>query len=299
VEEYKRAIGQREIACIENIPELPRSWMFLYGPETYIRRRKTKIEAVRCYLELIPYLLPLDQRLNAATLWHADTHAENIFVDPKNPEKIVGIIDWQSIEIAPLFEYARQPGFLDHSGPSIEGFERPKMPSNLDSLNQEDKNRAREIWISQTLEVYYRTLIHKQIPLLDKVRQFCETDAENLLLLARQLLVDGEAHYLHAVTKLQSEWTQLPAVKAMSGVPDFPIIFSETDVRNIQNDAAQSLKAMDAMNDLKAVLGIDLPDRGAVLPEDYNRIKSRLEDIKWQFEQKYAPNGGLEWPYDD
>jgi len=273
--------------------------MFLYGPETYIRRRKTKIEAVRCYLELIPFLLPLDQRLNAATLWHTDTHAENIFVDPKNPEEIVGIIDWQSIEIAPLFEYARQPGFLDHSGPSVEGFERPKMPRNLEGLKQEDKDKEREIWINQTLEVYYRTLIRKQIPLLDKVRQFCETDAENLLLLARQLLVDGEAHYLHAVTMIQSEWTQLPAIKAMSSVPKFPIDFSETDVRNIQNDAAQSLKAMDAMKDLKAVLGIDLPDRGAVLPENYDRTKSRLEGIRRQFERKYAPSGGLEWPYDD
>jgi len=232
-------------------------------------------------------------------LWHADTHAENIFVNPKSPEEITGIIDWQSIEIAPLFEYARQPEFLDHDGPSIEGFERPKMPTELEEFNQEDKDRARELWINQTLEVYYKTLIRKQIPLLDEVRQFCETDAENLLLLARQLLVDGEAYYLHAVVALQAGWRKIPAVQAMSKPPTFPIEFSENDICDIENDATQSLKAMDAMNDLKVALGADLPDRGAVLPGDYDRIKSRLADIKAQFLQKYGGTSGLEWPYDD
>lgn len=147
--------------------------------------------------------------------------------------------------------------------------------------------------------MYYKTLIRKKIPLLDKVRQFCETDAENLLLLARQLLTDGEAHYLHAVVMLQSEWPQIPAVQAMSRPPRFPIDFSEDDIEAIETDAARSLKAMDAMNDLKIVLGADLPDRGAVLPEDYNRIKSRLRDIKAHFIQKYAHNSALEWPFDD
>lgn len=272
--------------------------MFLYGQDTYIRRRDKKIQALQCYLALISYLLPLDPWLSAATLWHSDTHAENIFVDPANPEEITGIIDWQSTEIAPLFEYARQPGFLDHSGPSIEGFERPAMPSQLDGFNREDKNRARELWINQTLEVYYKTLVRKKIPLLDKVRQFCETDAENLLLLARRLLVDGEAHYLHAVAMLQSEWAQIPGVKALSRPPDFPFDFSEDDIHVIETDAAQSLKAMEAMNGLKAVLGADLPDRGAVLPENYGRIVSRLKETKAQFVQKYARAGSLEWPFD-
>lgn len=48
------------------------------------------------------------------SLLHPDLHARNIFVDPDNPTKISGIIDWQSTAIEPAFVHAVEtPDFAD------------------------------------------------------------------------------------------------------------------------------------------------------------------------------------------
>ncbi|KAL3455672.1 hypothetical protein BJX64DRAFT_297366 [Aspergillus heterothallicus] len=85
VEEYKSAIGLREIACVQQINQLPRSPLSLYGPATYVPPRSKKIAALQNYLRLVKYLLPTD----------------NIFVDAERPSEVLGIIDWQSSEILP------------------------------------------------------------------------------------------------------------------------------------------------------------------------------------------------------
>ncbi len=303
-EEYMTAVGLRDIACTEQLARLPRSWISLHGPGTYIPTREKKIQALRYYLELIRYLLPPDPSLSAATLWHGDTHAENIFVNPENPAEIIGIIDWQSTEIAPLFEYARKPGFLDHDGTSVEGLERPKKPADFDQLDPQAKSTARILWINQTLEVYYEAFVRKTNPRLGKVLEYCETSAENLLVLARHLLVDGEAHYVVAVEMLQSEWSEVPAVKASSEAPAFPFHFSEKETTIMYRDAEDAVKAMNAMNELKAALGPHFPDRGAVLPGNYERFKSLIQNVKEQFLQKHARDDRERalweenWPFD-
>lgn len=270
--------------------------MLLYGRGTYQRSRQTKILALRQYLELLQYLLPRDQDLNRATLWHADTHGENVFVNPENPSEISAIIDWQSTEIAPLFEFARQPGFLNHGGPAAEGLERPRKPADFEELDPRAKMTAMKLWTDQTLEVYYRKLIRQSSDRLNKAREFCDTSAENLLLLARHLLVDGEAHYLWCIKELRSEWDKLPTVQAASGHPQFPFTYSPDDVQKMETSVEETQKAMHAMDELKDLLGEDFPDRGAVLPEQHDRIIKRLRELKRYFVTKY---GDLEWPFDE
>lgn len=124
------------------------------------------------------YILPVDNDLNRATLWHNDTHVDNIFVDPNNPADITAITDWQCAEITPLFEYARQPGFLDHDGISAEGINKikePTWPANFEELDLNGKAAAHNLWVAQNPEAYYGTFIQKWSKSLDKVCEFRKT----------------------------------------------------------------------------------------------------------------------------
>src|SRR5690242_104274 len=105
--EYKLAIGFREIACVQNMTQLPRSLLGLYGPSTYRPSRSTKIAAIQDYLRLVQFLLPTEDTISSAFLWHPDLHLENIFVNPESPSEVVSIIDWQFSEVLPLFDHAR------------------------------------------------------------------------------------------------------------------------------------------------------------------------------------------------
>jgi len=85
--------------------------------------------------------LPL-QKNSPPTLWHTDLHMGNIFVSESEPSKIVSLIDWQSVSISPLFLQARWPVFLEPPDDYIKGFVHPQLPSNFQSMDDDDKELA-------------------------------------------------------------------------------------------------------------------------------------------------------------
>lgn len=78
------------------------------------------------------------------SLFHPDLNARNIFVDPDDPTKISGIIDWQSAAIEPAFVHAAEtPDFA----------EEPLLDKTLDadvshelSEAQEHAQRCKKTW---------------------------------------------------------------------------------------------------------------------------------------------------------
>ncbi|RAH50382.1 uncharacterized protein BO95DRAFT_449732 [Aspergillus brunneoviolaceus CBS 621.78] len=141
VEQYKLAVRHREIACVQNMTQLPHSPLALDGPGTYRPSRTKKIAALRNYL-----------RISSAFLWHPDLHNENIFVRPERPSEVTAIIDWQSSEILPLFDHARQPYFLDYDGLSVTGLDPPTFPENFDQLEPEKQAAARNERLFRAME---------------------------------------------------------------------------------------------------------------------------------------------------
>ncbi|KAG6063444.1 hypothetical protein E4U32_001239 [Claviceps aff. humidiphila group G2b] len=122
--------------------DLQPSSLTLRGPGLYQPSREKKLTALESYLKLLKYVLPADRSLGSSHLWHAALHAGNIFVDPDNPSRIVGIIDWQSTEFSPLYFQARQPFFLDSDGPALHGLERPELPSEFYHLEGNAREAA-------------------------------------------------------------------------------------------------------------------------------------------------------------
>ena len=142
--------------------------------------------------------------MTSSCLWHPGLHQENIFVDPKHPSNIVAIIDWQSTEIAPIFNQLRQPYFLDYEGPPTIGFQKPELPDNYEQLNSALKNKAWSLYLSQMLSTMYRFLLRNEAPLLYQTWEYQQTTSFDLLLIAQRLLIDGEAQYLASILELKN-----------------------------------------------------------------------------------------------
>lgn len=278
--------------------------MTLCGPGTYQPTREKKLKALQCYLAIFNYLLPTDPSIQSSCLWHGDLHVENIFVDPENTTKVIGIIDWQSAELAPLFEHARQPYFLDYEGPPAVGLERPRLPDNLAELEPTAQQEAKALYLKQSLSALYRTLLHKQNPRLYRAMAFQETSGFDLLLLARNLLIDGEATYLAQVVELEKAWAYVPGVCAR-GAPPFPFQLSHEERVEIEADVNGVLRGMEGMREIQNSLGELFPERGIVRNDQYEETRSALRQMREQVIETYASDGSDKeiwrecWPFDD
>ncbi|KAL5388578.1 hypothetical protein PMIN02_007701 [Paraphaeosphaeria minitans] len=284
LQEYHSAIGHREIACVNQLPQLPISPITLCGPGTYQPTRERKLRALHCYLELIRFLLPTDRTISSAHLWHGDLHVANIFVNPSEPTEIVGLIDWQSTEISPLYFHGRQPHILDYDGPSVSGLERPQPPEDMDQLEGDAKKHAETLYLKQSLCSLYNTLTHHKNPKLYAAFEFQQTTSYLLLLLARNLLIDGEASYLLQVAELESKWDTLPGAKGCA----YPFSFSQNDRKEMEVDVEGVVRGMEAMRAIREELGELFPEQGIVKPEQYDEAMDALGQMKEQVIKTFA-----------
>lgn len=72
-----------------------------------------------------------------------------------------------------------------------------------------------------------------------------------LLLLVRNILIDGEASYMAQACELASIWETLP--RAQGAV--YPLSFPAADIEVIQADAESAAKGTDAMRRIRESLG--------------------------------------------
>ncbi|KAK2762249.1 hypothetical protein FQN54_001259 [Arachnomyces sp. PD_36] len=304
LETYLSAIGNREINCVKNLSQLPKSPVGLYGPGTYQPTREKKLEAIQAYLKVFKYLCPIDPSITSPCLWHDDLHVGNILVNPDIPTEVVGIIDWQSTELAPLFYHARQPHLLDYDGPLVEGLDRPTEPRNMDHLGPDEQRAAWMLYYKRSLSALYKALINKQIPRLYHALEYQSSPGFNFLLLARNLLIDGEATYLAQVVELEKSWADLPGVIA-HGRPPFPFSFSDEEAAKIESDMNGALSGMNAMQSIKDSLGDMFPEQGIVRPEQYEEAKDALRQAKEFILETFASNESERqaweeaWPFDN
>ncbi|PLB45009.1 hypothetical protein P170DRAFT_513098 [Aspergillus steynii IBT 23096] len=301
-EQYKLAVGLREIFCVREMDQLPRSPLSLYGPGTYSPSRPKKIAALQNYLRLVKYLLPLERSFSSVCLWHPDLHAENIFVNPKKPSEVLGIIDWQSCEVLPLFDHARQPYFLDYDGP-LTGLDPPTFPENFDQLDAAEQAAAQSLYLQMSLSALYRRfLFTNNKPLFDAMEFRWSTSFE-LMLLAQNLLVDGGALYRSRLLDLEKEWPSLPGVQA-AGIPSIPFHFCTDEANLIEQDAAGAIKAMELMQRLKRSLGQLWPEKGVVQPDQHDEVKNHLNKAKMEIFDRLALSHADQtawnksWPFD-
>ena len=271
--------------AIERLPRLPKQMVMVCGPGYYQSSRGKKHEALKSFAAIAKYALPVDEAMCAYHIWHEDLHFENIFVDPAKPTKILGVIDWQSIQIAPLFEHRIAPPVLRYDGPDVEGLDRPELRDDYDELSAGSRAREISLYYSMALMSAYRTMVHMKKPELYRTIEFQDTTAGNLLMLARRIFGVGEAHVRLLILNLKKEWDTLPAVRA-AGNPPFPLQFSGAEVEEIENDAEIATTSIQTMDELKACAGEMWPEKGSWPPELYDEVKDMLFQLREQLVER-------------
>lgn len=249
-------------------------------------------------IKLLKHLLPTDQSVISSHLWHSDLHVANIFVSPSNPTEIVGFIDWQSTELAPLYNHARQPYIIDYGGPPVHGLERPSLAENMAQLDMAEQKKAQALFLKQSLCALYRTLVHQQNPPLYRALEFQQTPSFSLLLLARNLIVDGEATYVAQVAELEATWDTLPGVCNAA----YPFVFSAEQRAEMEADVEGVVRGMDLMRGIQDALGELYPEQGIVRLEQYAETLDALGQMRekviehLELDEQEKEIGRAEWP---
>ncbi|KAF2732731.1 phosphotransferase enzyme family protein [Polyplosphaeria fusca] len=216
--------------------------------------------------------------------WHGDLHVANIFVNPSEPTEVVGLIDWQSTEISPLYFHARQPQILDYDSPPVSGLERPQLPKDVEKLEASAKQHAETLYLQQSLCSLYNTLTHRRNPRLYAALGFQQTTSFLLLLLPRDLLIDGEVSYLLQVAELEATWNSLPEAKGST----YPFSFSPKEVEEIEAEVEGMFRGMEAMRLIGENMGELFPEQGIVTPDQYEETLGALAQMKEQVIEKFA-----------
>jgi hypothetical protein len=276
--------------------------VMLCAPTLYQPTLEKKLAALESSARVVRYLIPSDPLICASHIWHNDLHEENIFVDPADPTKITGIIDWQSTQAAPLFENTIDPGILDYDGPNIESLEQPILPENFNKLSGADKATELQLYYSKALLVAYRRLIQKNTP-LKKTSEFQASTAFNILKLSRRVFEIGEAHLQAIISRLEPEWSDLIGVQQAER-PCFPLSFSESEFQQIESDAEAADAGIQAMDEIRRRLGDFWPEKGAVQAQHYDETKRLLRQVKEELLHQLAlDDEGAKvfeefWPFD-
>jgi len=301
-EDHCIAIGNREIACVKAVQPLPKPPLTIVG--RYIPTRAKKLAALESYMKVVKFLLPTDPSITACHVWHSDLHVENIFVNPDNPTDIVGIIDWQSVALVPLFENASQPGLLDYDGPPLNGLERPEEPKDLDQLDPVQHAAAFDKYMDMTLASFYHNLIYYTNKPLFRAIQFRETINYSLLASARNILIDGEAVYQERVSdELAQAWNTLPRVQDLNH-PPYPFHFSKEELDIIRKDCDDMCDGIMCMGQMQQEMGDLFPSDRCISHERYDDAKRTLTAYKDKILKEFARDEKERaavrawWPYD-
>jgi hypothetical protein len=170
--ELIRSRAERELACIDKSSSYPGQQGLLSCPNQYRPSRALKIEVLQNYLKVATQILPTDSTISKPTLWHSDLHTDNIFVDPSQPTKILNIIDWQAVNVSPLFLQARHPSLVEFEGPIPEGFEPITLPDDFDDMSEDEQRQAKNLRAAQSLYKLYEILMLRQCPEIVRALRF-------------------------------------------------------------------------------------------------------------------------------
>ena len=121
--------------------------------------KKRDIRAAESFLDTLGQLMPEDPDLLNPFHWHSDLYDGNTLANPNDPTEVTAIMDWQSIEIAPMLVQAAKPAFIAHRNPQAIGLDRPQFPSGSGSLPKYKQRRVQGLWLKQSLVVLYDILI--------------------------------------------------------------------------------------------------------------------------------------------
>ena len=272
------AVAHRELACVEKgLRYLDMPQGLFYGPRQYLPSASKKLSALNNYLKVAPYILPLEKATHASVLWHGDLHTQNFFVDPENPTRILGIIDWQSVSASPLFMQVTRPGFLDFNGPVPEELGKVSLPDNFDTLPPDEQLEAKALHQAQTLHNLYMVLSYQQTPDAFLAMQQKSSTRHQVTVVPSTILMDYEPYLNNLLRDVIEEWPNIVGMGS-NGTPlvPCPLHFSTTEIEEQEKDEDLWAQGVELMNTFISDTGGFRHWDGRVSHEDYETTKAQL-----------------------
>ena len=146
------------------------------------------------------------------------------------------------------------------------------------------------------LSAAYIEILCDRNPGLRGVVNFVETPSFKLLLLARNLLVDGEALYLDLIKNLEQTWAELPGVG--ENVP-FPLNFSDEEQAEIEADARSAMCGMELAHSIKEGITERCPERAIVQNGPFEESRDAMRQMNWDAIAAFANDGNSKQAYQD
>lgn len=262
-----------------------------YGPGQYQARTSTKMSTLNNYLKIAPDVLPEEEVTHAAVLWHGDLHTQNIFVDPENPARITGIIDWQSASASPLFLQVTRPSFLDFNGPIPEDLGKVSLPENFDRFSPDEQCEAKALQQAQTLHNLYMARCYQQNPQVFLAMQQRDSLRHQVTVVPGTVLMDYEPYLNHLLRDVEKEWTNIVG-QGSDGHPlrPCPLQFSAAEVEQQESDEELWAQGVELMNNFITDVGGFKHWDGRVSDEDYETIRGQLASGIQRFLDREARN---------
>lgn len=293
VTEFMTAIARREIAAAKaglRYPLMPEG--LFYGPRQYQPSLSKKLSALENYLKVAPHVLPENKATYASVLWHGDLHSQNIFVDPEDPGRIVGIIDWQSVSACPLFMQVGRPAFLDYNGPVPEDLGKVPLPPNFDTMDPDEQRKAKALHRAQTLHNLYLVRCLQVNETVFQAIQSQNTLRHQVSVVPGLVLMDYEPLLNDLLRDVGKEWEHIIGAggdDSSPGMP-FPLQFSDYEIRQQEQDGELWAQGVELMTAFVDDTGCFKHWDGRVSSVDYEKSRRELDEGVKRFLDREARN---------
>ena len=262
------------------------------------------IESLDKYLKIAPFLVPQEARFHRPFLRHPDLQPNNIFVSEKLD--IVGIIDWQHCSVLPQFLAAGIPKYFQnyHDEESLQ-FTPPKLPDDIDEMDDEERAEAMERFRRRHLHFFYLGFTQKLNP------AHFEALDRRMDLLTRKTFNhagapwEGNSIPLRAdLIHLTQTWQVLMDENGYDGeaMPLCPISFTETDIHDTLTILEDQEETDTQLENVRNAIGVTAD--GWTSNEEYEGTLVRAKLMKEQGVEGLDTEEEKEmtskhWPFDD
>ncbi|PIG69616.1 mitochondrial protein Fmp29 [Aspergillus arachidicola] len=287
--EFATAVAKREIATVKSelkYPLMPEG--LFYGPRQYQPIAAKKLSTLHNYLKVAPYTLPENSATHASVLWHGDLNLQNIFVDPKESTRILGIIDWQPVSLSPLFTQATRPAFLEYNGPLPETLDKVRLPENFESLNPAEQQKAKALHQAQTLHNLYLARTRQINPVVFEGQK---TLRHQVSVIPGLTIMDYGPCLNSLLRDIQKEWPSIvgKGLDEASSIP-CPLQFSAHEVQEQERDEELWAQGVGLMEEFTGDTGCFKHWDGRVNEQDYDLSRKQLDEGVERFLQREARN---------
>ncbi|CDM26530.1 Protein kinase-like domain [Penicillium roqueforti FM164] len=273
---FMMAIAQREIATAKaglRYPLMPEG--LFSGPGQYQPSLSKKLPSLQNYLKVAPHVLPENKATHASVLWHGDLHAQNIFVDPADPSRIV------ELSTGSPLAHVR---FLRRFG---EG----RFPT-VDSMDLDEQRKAKALHRAQTLHNLY---IVRCLQLNETVFQAIQdqnTLRHQVIVVPGLVLMDYQPLLNSLLRDVEKEWAHIIGAGRDGRSPGtpFPLQFSDEEIQQQEQGGELWAQGVELMNAFVDDTGCFKHWGGRVSDVDYEKSRRELDEGVKRFLDREARN---------